>query len=56
MFVNECTECHTSQLIFASQVTSLGETGSGTAVAYTCWCGSEQTWVASVAARNLVAA
>lgn len=56
MFVNECTQCHTGQLIFPSQVTSVVDTGAGTTLGYTCWCGSEQTWVASSPARTLVAA
>lgn len=56
MFVNECTQCHKNQLIFASQVTSLANNDGGTAVRYTCWCGSEQTWVAAGPARTLVAA
>jgi hypothetical protein len=58
MFDNECTECGKRQLIFPSQITSISNTGSGISVAYTCWCGADQTWLTGRAAspRHLVAA
>ena len=46
MFTHHCTACDKTQLIFISQVTGLADTDHGTAVTFTCWCGSEQTWVA----------
>jgi hypothetical protein len=45
MFADTCTTCGKRQLIFPSQVTSLVNTERGIAVAYTCWCGAEQTWL-----------
>jgi len=48
MFTHHCTACDKTQLIFFSQVTGLAETDHGTAVTFTCWCGSEQTWVAAL--------
>lgn len=47
MFTHHCTACDKTQLIFISQVTGLADTDHGTAVTFTCWCGSEQTWVAA---------
>ena len=47
MFTHHCTACAKTQLIFFSQVTDLADTGHGTAVTFTCWCGAEQTWVAA---------
>lgn len=43
MFDHTCTECERRQLIFPSQVTSLVNTDHGIIVAFTCWCGAEQT-------------
>ena len=43
MFDHLCTECDKRQLIFPSQVTSLVNTDHGIIVAFTCWCGAEQT-------------
>ena len=43
MFDHQCTECGKRQLIFPSQVTSLVNTDHGIIVAFTCWCGAEQT-------------
>jgi hypothetical protein len=48
MFTHHCTGCDKTQLIFFSQVTGLTDTDHGTAVTFTCWCGSEQTWVAGL--------
>ena len=48
MFTHHCTACDKTQLIFFSQVTGLADTNHGTAVTFTCWCGSEQTWVAAL--------
>jgi hypothetical protein len=46
MFTHHCTACDKTQLVFFSQVTGLADTGRGTAVTFTCWCGAEQTWLA----------
>ncbi|MCW2767809.1 MAG: hypothetical protein JWO11_3768 [Nocardioides sp.] len=43
MFDHNCSACGKRQLIFPSQVTSLTNTAHGIVVAYTCWCGSDQT-------------
>ena len=45
MFDNVCTSCHRRQLIFPSQVTTMANTEHGIVVAFTCWCGAEQTMV-----------
>ncbi|MEP6817338.1 MAG: hypothetical protein ABI873_17495 [Marmoricola sp.] len=58
MFDKQCTECGKRQLIFPSQITSVSNTEAGISVAYTCWCGSAQTWLTGRAAtaQSLVAA
>ncbi|HTW16672.1 MAG TPA: hypothetical protein VMF51_16170 [Nocardioides sp.] len=43
MFAHRCTSCTQRQLIFPSQVTSLVNTDHGIIVAFTCWCGADQT-------------
>jgi hypothetical protein len=43
MFAHQCTSCAQRQLIFPSQVTSLVNTDHGIIVAFTCWCGADQT-------------
>ena len=45
MFDHHCTSCDKRQLIFPSQVTTMANTEHGIVVAFTCWCGSEQTLV-----------
>jgi hypothetical protein len=45
MFDNNCQVCAKRVLIFPSQVTSLTNTDHGIEVAFTCWCGTEQTRV-----------
>ncbi|NUS52479.1 MAG: hypothetical protein HOQ22_15750 [Nocardioidaceae bacterium] len=50
MFDSVCTSCHRRQLIFPSQVRSLDNSERGILVTYTCWCGSEQTWLTGAAA------
>jgi hypothetical protein len=45
MFDHECSACGKRQLIFPTQVTSVTNTDDGIVVAFTCWCGAEQTWV-----------
>ena len=52
MFDNLCTACDKRQLIFPSQVTSLTNTDRGIVVAYTCWCGAEQTMTTGLAAPH----
>ena len=60
MFDHNCTVCEKRQLIFPSQVSSLTNTDHGIVVAFTCWCGADQTMVtgraAATAAPVLVAA
>jgi hypothetical protein len=60
MFDHHCTACGKRQLIFPSQVASVTNTDDGIAVAFTCWCGADQTWVtgrrATSASRVLTAA
>ena len=56
MFTHHCTACDQTQLIFFSQVTGLAATDRGTSVIFTCWCGSEQTWVAAPRATDARAA
>ena len=46
VFTNVCSSCRRNQLIFLSQVTGMAETEQGTVVAYTCWCGADQAWLA----------
>ncbi|GAB3245088.1 hypothetical protein [Nocardioides dilutus] len=55
MFDHTCTECERRQLIFPSQVTSLVNTDHGIVVAFTCWCGAEQTIVTGNAAGRPLA-
>lgn len=60
MFDIHCTACDKRQLIFLSQVTSLVNTDHGIVVAYTCWCGAEQSFTtgkaAATASRHSLAA
>ncbi len=43
MFLNHCSACDKSMLIFPSRITSLANTEHGIVVHFACWCGSEQT-------------
>lgn len=43
MFTHHCTACARTQLIFASQVTSVASGGQGAVATFTCWCGAEQS-------------
>ena len=52
MFDHYCTACAKRQLIFPSQVTSMTNTGHGIVVAFTCWCGADQTMVTGRAAAK----
>jgi hypothetical protein len=45
MFDHHCSACDKRQLIFPTQVTSVTNTDAGIVVAFTCWCGADQTWV-----------
>jgi len=58
MFTNHCTECDKVQLIFLSQVTGIHDSGHGSVVNYTCWCGAAQEWAVDGvhAAPSMVAA
>ena len=56
--LREVTRCSTTtappatrrQLIFPSQITGVTNTDHGIVVSFTCWCGSEQTWLTGHAA------
>ena len=50
MFDHHCTACARRELISASQVTSVTNTDHGIVVAFTCWCGADQTMVTGRAA------
>jgi hypothetical protein len=52
MFDHHCGACGKRQLIFPSQVTSLTNTERGIIVAFTCWCGSDQTLTTGRGARS----
>ena len=56
MFDHYCTACDKRQLIFPSQVTSLVNTDHGIIVAFTCWCGADQTLVTGRTLAQPVAA
>ena len=56
MFDHLCTSCDKRQLIFPSQVTSLVNTDHGIVVAFTCWCGADQTLVTGRTLAQPVAA
>ena len=45
MFDHKCTACEKRQLIFPSQVTAMTNTDHGIVVAFTCWCGADQSIV-----------
>jgi hypothetical protein len=53
MFDHDCKVCAKRMLIFPSQVTSLANTDHGIVVAFTCWCGTEQTQVTGTGGRRL---
>jgi hypothetical protein len=52
MFDHHCTACSKRQLIFPSQVSSMTNTDHGIVVAFTCWCGADQTMVTGRAATQ----
>jgi hypothetical protein len=52
MFDHYCTTCAKRQLIFPSQVSSMTNTDRGIVVAFTCWCGADQTMVTGRAATE----
>lgn len=52
MFDHHCTACDKRQLIFPGQVTGLTNTDHGIVVAFTCWCGADQTMVTGQAATR----
>ncbi len=53
MFDHYCTACRRRQLIFPTQVTSVTNTEHGILVAFTCWCGADQTWVTGRRTRRV---
>ena len=52
MFDHHCTSCDKRQLIFPSQVTSMANTDHGIVVAFTCWCGADQTLITGLASAK----
>ena len=44
VFDHYCTSCQKRSLVFPSQIVSLANTDHGIEVAFTCWCGADQTW------------
>ncbi len=60
MFTHTCTTCSRRQLIFPSQINGMANTDRGIELAFTCWCGDEQTALtgkrAELDASNWVAA
>jgi hypothetical protein len=60
MFTHDCSACDRRQLIFPSMIEGVTRTEGGTQVAFTCWCGAEQTALrgssSTSADRKLVAA
>ena len=56
MFDHHCTSCDKRQLIFPSQVTDMVNTDHGIIVAFTCWCGADQTLLTGRAVAQPVAA
>ena len=51
MFAHHCTACDRRQLVFPDQVTALVNTDHGIVVAFTCWCGADQTMVTGAKAK-----
>ena len=43
MFDHKCTACEKRQLIFPSMVTAMANTDNGIVLAFTCWCGADQS-------------
>ena len=56
MFDHHCTACAKRQLIFPSQVTGMVNTDHGIIVAFTCWCGADQTMLSGAKAAPAAAA
>lgn len=52
MFDYNCQVCAKRTLIFPNQVTSVTNTEHGIEVAFTCWCGTEQSWLTGKASRR----
>ena len=52
MFVHTCTACAQRKLVFPSQITDLSNTEDGIVVAFTCWCGADQTLTTGRAAAR----
>jgi hypothetical protein len=51
MFDHHCTACAKRQLIFPSQITGMVNTDRGIVVAFTCWCGADQTMLTGAKAE-----
>ena len=45
MFDHTCTACEKRQLIVPSMVTAMTNTDHGIVLAFTCWCGADQSMV-----------
>jgi len=56
MFDHVCTACDRRLLIFPSQVTSVENTDHGIVVAFTCWCGADQSMLTGRVVSEPVAA
>ncbi|MGB0102526.1 MAG: hypothetical protein WBP61_19770 [Nocardioides sp.] len=56
MFDHYCTACAKRQLIFPSQVTGMANLDHGIVVAFTCWCGADQTMLTGAKATSREAA
>ena len=56
MFDHHCASCDKRQLIFPSQVSGMVNTDHGIIVAFTCWCGAEQTMLTGAKANPGTAA
>lgn len=53
-FTHHCTACDRTQLIFPSMFTGVTEVDGASSVAFTCWCGADQTAPLSQGPRVLV--
>ncbi len=60
MFTHDCSACDRRQLIFPSMIEGVTRTEDGTQVAFTCWCGAEQSaplgWADSEPRKRVLAA
>lgn len=52
MFDHHCTSCERRELIFPDQIVAMANTDHGIVVAFTCWCGADQTMTTGRAAAQ----